>query len=57
MMEWRAPFGAMSAANWIAMNANQYFHRYGATREMLGWIALNGRPTRPATRPPSTAIR
>jgi acetyl-CoA acetyltransferase len=33
----------MSAANWIGMNANQYFHRYGATREMLGWIAINGR--------------
>jgi acetyl-CoA acetyltransferase/uncharacterized OB-fold protein len=41
--EWRAPFGAMSAANWIGMNANLYLHRYGATREMLGWIALNGR--------------
>ena len=25
------------------MNANHYLHRYGATREMLGWIALNGR--------------
>jgi acetyl-CoA acetyltransferase len=33
----------MSAANWIGMNANQYLHRYGAPREMLGWIALNGR--------------
>ena len=43
MMEHRAPFGAMSAANWIGMNANQYLHRYGATREMLGCIALNGR--------------
>ena len=43
MMEWRAPFGALSAANWIAMNASQYLHRYGASREMLGWIALNGR--------------
>ena len=41
--EWRAPFGAMSAANWIAMNANHYLHRYGASREMLGVIALNGR--------------
>jgi acetyl-CoA acetyltransferase len=41
--EWRAPFGAMSAAHWIAMNANQYLHRYGATREVLGWIAINGR--------------
>lgn len=41
--QWQAPFGAMSPANWIAMNANQYLHRYGATREMLGWIAINGR--------------
>src|SRR5262249_10211607 len=31
------------AANWIAMNANQYLHRYGATRELLARIALNGR--------------
>jgi acetyl-CoA acetyltransferase/uncharacterized OB-fold protein len=43
MREWRAPFGAASAANWIAMNATQYLHRYGAPREMLGLIALNGR--------------
>jgi acetyl-CoA acetyltransferase/uncharacterized OB-fold protein len=41
--QWRSPFGALSAANWIAMNANQYLHRYGATREMLGIIAVNGR--------------
>jgi acetyl-CoA acetyltransferase/uncharacterized OB-fold protein len=41
--EWRAPFGAMSAANWIGMNANQYLHRYGAPREMLGLIAVNAR--------------
>ena len=43
MQEFRAPFGAMSAANWIGMTANQYLHRYGATREMLGWVAVNGR--------------
>ncbi len=41
--QWRAPFGALSAANWIGANANQYLHRYGATRELLGLIALNGR--------------
>ena len=41
--QWTAPFGALSAANWIAMNANHYLHRYGATRELLGYIALNGR--------------
>jgi acetyl-CoA acetyltransferase len=55
LMEWRAPFGAMSASNWIAMNANQYFHRYGATREMLGWIALNGRAN--AARNPAAIYR
>ncbi len=43
LMEWRAPFGAMSAANWIGMNANQYFQRYGANRELLGAIAVNAR--------------
>jgi acetyl-CoA acetyltransferase/uncharacterized OB-fold protein len=41
--EMRAPYGALSAATWIGMNANQYLHRYGATREVLGYIALNGR--------------
>ena len=42
-MQWRAPYGAMSAANWIGMNANQYLHRYGATRELFGHIAVNAR--------------
>ena len=55
MQEWRLPFGAMSASNWIGMNANQYLHRYGATREMLGWIALNGRAN--AARNPAAIYR
>jgi acetyl-CoA acetyltransferase/uncharacterized OB-fold protein len=55
LQEWRAPFGAMSAANWIAMNANHYLHRYGASREMLGWIAVNGRTN--AGRNPSAIYR
>ena len=42
-MQWRIPFGASSASNWIAMAATQYMHKYGATRETLGWIALNAR--------------
>jgi acetyl-CoA acetyltransferase len=53
--EWRAPFGAMSAANWIGINANQYLHRYGASREMLGHIALNGRAN--AARNPAAIYR
>ena len=54
-MAWRMPYGAMSASNWIGMNANQYFHRYGATREMLGLIALNGRAN--AARNPAAIYR
>ena len=40
-MQWRIPYGALSAANWIGMNASLHMHRYGTTRESLGWIALN----------------
>ncbi len=52
---WRAPFGAMSAANWLGMNANQYLHRYGASRELFGYIALNGRAN--AARNPAAIYR
>jgi acetyl-CoA acetyltransferase len=45
----------MSAANWIAMNAHQYLHRYGAPREMLGLIALNARAN--AARNPAAIYR
>jgi acetyl-CoA acetyltransferase/uncharacterized OB-fold protein len=55
MQEWRMPFGALSASNWIAMNANQYLHRYGASRELLGLIALNGRAN--AARNPAAIYR
>jgi acetyl-CoA acetyltransferase len=42
-MSWRLPFGAMSAANWIAMYASNHFWRYGTTRRALGTIAVNAR--------------
>jgi acetyl-CoA acetyltransferase len=42
-MQWRFPYGAQSAGNWIAMNASAHFDKYGTTRETLGWIALNAR--------------
>lgn len=45
----------MSAANWIGANANQYLHRYGSTREMLGMIAINGRAN--AARNPAAIYR
>jgi len=43
MMQWTLPFGAASAANWIAMFAQRHFHEYGTTREQLAQIALNAR--------------
>lgn len=42
-LEWTAPFGALSATNWLAMPAQRYMHDFGLTREQLGQIALNGR--------------
>jgi len=42
-LQWTLPFGAASAAVWIAMMAQRHFHVYGTTREQLAWIALSGR--------------
>jgi acetyl-CoA acetyltransferase/uncharacterized OB-fold protein len=39
----RVPFGWTSAAHTLALNAQRHFHRYGTTRETLGWVALNQR--------------
>jgi len=43
MMDALLPFGAVSAAHTLAQTAQRHFHRYGTTRETLGWIALNQR--------------
>ncbi|MDX2170615.1 MAG: thiolase family protein [Deltaproteobacteria bacterium] len=37
------PFGAMSAANWLALYARRHMHEYGTTREHLGLIATTAR--------------
>jgi acetyl-CoA acetyltransferase len=42
-LQWKIPFGAASAAVWIAMYARLHFERYGTTREQMAWIALNAR--------------
>jgi acetyl-CoA acetyltransferase len=42
-MQWSLPYGAASAAVWIALMAQRHFHEYGTTREQLAWIALNAR--------------
>ncbi|GAB2831999.1 OB-fold domain-containing protein [Actinocorallia aurea] len=42
-MGWSMPFGGTSAAHTLAQTAQRHFHKYGTTRETLGWIALNQR--------------
>ncbi len=37
------PFGAMSAANWLALYARRHMHEFGTTKEQLGAIALTDR--------------
>lgn len=41
--QWSLPFGAASAAPWLALNAQRHFHQYGTTREALCTIAVNAR--------------
>jgi acetyl-CoA acetyltransferase len=43
MFEWTAPFGAMSAATWVAMLASRYVHDHGLTRQQLAQVALTCR--------------
>lgn len=43
IMEWTLPFGAASAACWVAMMAQRHFFEYGTTREQLAQIALTAR--------------
>lgn len=55
MEGWLKPFGAVSAAVPLAMGAQRHMHRYGTTRETLGWIALNQRAN--AARHPEAIYR
>ncbi|HVA03141.1 MAG TPA: thiolase family protein [Acidimicrobiales bacterium] len=55
VMQWTLPYGAVSAANWLAMIAQRRMFEFGLTREQLAWIALNGR--RNAQRNPKAIYR
>ena len=41
--QWLAPYGAISAANWVAQYAMRHVKKYGLTREQLAQIALTDR--------------
>jgi acetyl-CoA acetyltransferase len=42
-MQWSLPYGAVSAANWLAMVAQRRMYEFGLTREQLGVIPINNR--------------
>lgn len=42
-MRFLVPYGAGSAANWVAMYARRHMHEHATTREHLGAIAINAR--------------
>ena len=41
--QWRLPFRAYSAANWLALYARRHMHEFGTTEEQMAQIAINGR--------------
>jgi acetyl-CoA acetyltransferase len=42
-MSWLLPYGARSAANWAALNAQRHAIEYGTTPEQLGTVAVTQR--------------
>ncbi|MGX1675516.1 thiolase C-terminal domain-containing protein [Streptomyces sp. NPDC055400] len=43
LQEWLRPFGAVTAAHWLAMVAQRYLHETGATKEQVGGLAVSSR--------------
>jgi acetyl-CoA acetyltransferase len=54
-LQWMRPFGSVSAANWLAPNAQRYLYDYGAKREQIGWLAVTLREH--AMRNPTAVFR
>jgi acetyl-CoA acetyltransferase len=40
---WYAPYGLLTPAAWVAMNAQRYLHEYGATTEDFGRVSVAAR--------------
>ncbi len=53
--QWMLPYGAASAANWLALVAQRRVHEFGLRRQQLAQIALNGRAN--AARNPNAVYR
>ncbi len=42
-LQWLRPFGAVSAAHWVALSYQRYLHDTGSRREQVAWLAINQR--------------
>jgi len=40
---WHSPYGLLTPASWVAMNARRYMHEFGATTEDFGRVAVADR--------------
>jgi acetyl-CoA acetyltransferase len=40
---WHSPYGLLTPASWVAMNARRYMHEYGATTEDFGRVSVADR--------------
>jgi acetyl-CoA acetyltransferase len=40
---WHSPYGLVTPASWVAMNARRYMHEYGATSEDFGRVSVADR--------------
>jgi len=40
---WHSPYGLLTPASWVAMNAQRYLHEFGATTEAFGHVAVADR--------------
>ena len=40
---WHSPYGLVTPASWVAMNARRYMHEYGATTEDFGRVSVADR--------------
>jgi acetyl-CoA acetyltransferase len=43
ILQWTRPFGAVSAAHWLGLNAQRYYQQHGVQREQVGWIPVTFR--------------
>ena len=55
-MQWCSPFGVLTPASWMSLNATRYMHTYGVTSEDFGRAVVQFRAYA-ATNPQRALLR